>query len=119
MAPPSGRRIYRRESVKYLLALLGVDLMKAVSRRRFLRLSAAAGGAALVAACAPATAPIVPDAPARPIRGGTVRVGVQSSGNSDYAGGRNIARAMYDSLIRSDQKGNLTGELAESWQISD
>jgi peptide/nickel transport system substrate-binding protein len=47
-------------------------------------------------------------------------VGTDRGGDGDVIGtGRHYARSLYNSLVRSDDKGNISAELAESWEIPD
>jgi peptide/nickel transport system substrate-binding protein len=99
-----------------------------LNRRQFLHLTSVAAGATLMAACAQ-PAPLAPASSAAlgassasggAVRGGTMNLGTDRGGDADTIGtGRHYARSLYNSLVRSDDKGNISPELAESWQIVD
>ncbi len=148
-SPRAQRRIHSTEdglsslpAFRRRRARIGGDMNRTLPRRVFLRLLAAAGSLALLQACASAPVAQAP-ATSAPASGGTAaspppprlpppalrpRVPRCAAGPSGWASSRRAPRtpaietsprALYNSLIRADENGNLTGELAETWRIVD
>ena len=97
-----------------------------LSRRAALGLVAGAGGAAAIVACAPQTggAPAVSAGPVQPKAGGTLRVALGGNpppnleGHDSAGATLNATSPFYDRLVEYDDKGQLKGKLAETFELS-